>query len=168
MNDDCYYGKYRGKVENNVDQEGLGRVQVSCAAVLGEGKLSWAMPCAPYAGDGVGFFTIPPVGANVWVEFEGGDLDYPIYAGCFWGEASEVPATQAVAAMKVWKTDGFTLTIDDTQNTGSLTIAVNAPVVSSPLSLKFSSSGIEITNGSSKIALTTESVSVNDGALEVT
>ena len=49
------------------------------------------MPCAPFAGSGVGFFALPPVGANVWVEFEGGDPDYPIWSGCFWG-AGEVPA----------------------------------------------------------------------------
>lgn len=80
-----YYGKYRGKVENNIDPMQLGRIQVSAPAVLGDGTLSWAMPCTPYAGSGVGFFAIPPVGANVWVEFEGGDPDYPIWAGCFWG-----------------------------------------------------------------------------------
>ena len=90
-----YFGKYRGKVEYNLDPQQLGRVQVSCPAVLGEGSLSWAMPCAPYGGAGVGFFAIPPTGANVWVEFEGGDPDYPIYSGCFWG-LGEVPASPAV------------------------------------------------------------------------
>lgn len=65
-----YYGKYRGKVENTIDPLMLGRIQVSAPAVLGDGTLSWAMPCTPYAGPGVGFFAIPPVGANVWVEFE--------------------------------------------------------------------------------------------------
>lgn len=76
-----FFGKYRGKVENNIDPMMMGRVQVSVPAVLGDGGLSWAMPCAPYAGSGVGFFAIPPTGANVWVEFEGGDPDYPIWSG---------------------------------------------------------------------------------------
>jgi len=102
MND--FYGKYRGKVENNVDPMQLGRIQVNVPAVLGEGRMSWAMPCVPYAGSGVGFFAIPPNGANVWVEFEGGDPDYPIWSGCFWG-TGEVPAQPAVAEMKVFKTD---------------------------------------------------------------
>lgn len=73
-----FFGKYRGKVESNLDAFQQGRVQVSCPAVLGDGSLSWAMPCAPYAGSGVGFFAVPPNGANVWVEFEGGDPDYQI------------------------------------------------------------------------------------------
>ena len=87
-----YFGKYRGQVEINLDPMMQGRVQVSCAAVLGDGQMSWAMPCSPYGGSGVGFFMIPPVGANVWVEFEGGNIDYPIWSGCFWG-VGEVPAT---------------------------------------------------------------------------
>ncbi len=45
-----FFGKYRGKVENNIDPMLMGRVQVSVAAVLGDGRSSWAMPCAPYAG----------------------------------------------------------------------------------------------------------------------
>ena len=54
-----FFGKYRGKVENNVDPQQQGRVQVSVPAVLGSGSLSWAMPCMPYAGPQVGLFTIP-------------------------------------------------------------------------------------------------------------
>lgn len=65
-----FFGKYRGKVENNIDPMQLGRVQVKVPAVLGDGTMSWAMPCVPYAGSGVGFFAIPPNGANIWVEFE--------------------------------------------------------------------------------------------------
>ena len=65
-----------------------GRVQVAVPAVLGSGRLSWAEACVPYAGDQVGLFAVPPVGANVWVEFEAGDPDHPILAGCFWGAGS--------------------------------------------------------------------------------
>nr|HMP43165.1 phage baseplate assembly protein V [Roseiflexaceae bacterium] len=86
-----FFGKYRGKVEQNVDPLQIGRVQVRVPAVLGEGRMSWAMPCVPYAGPGVGMFAIPPVGASVWVEFEGGDPDYPIWSGCFW-ERGDAPA----------------------------------------------------------------------------
>ena len=70
-----FFGKYRGKVENNLDPLQQGRLQVSVPAVLGEGRLSWAMPSAPFAGPQVGLFAIPPQGANVWVDFEGGDTD---------------------------------------------------------------------------------------------
>ena len=161
-----FFGKYRGKVENNIDPLQLGRVQVSVPAVLGRGKLSWAMPCAPMAGSGVGLFLVPPVGANVWVEFEGGNTEFPILAGCFWG-TGEVPAAPALAQMKVLKTDGITITISDLPGAGGLTIEVNPPVVATPLKLACDSSGIELSNGSSSVKLTPASVSVNDGALQV-
>ena len=116
-----YFGKYRGKVEMNMDPMMQGRVQVSCAAVLGDGQMSWAMPCSPYGGSGVGFFMIPPVGANVWVEFEGGNIDYPIWSGCFWG-VGEAPASPAVPQMKVIKTDTATITLNDLPGAGGITI----------------------------------------------
>jgi hypothetical protein len=177
-----FFGKYRGKVENNIDPLVMGRVQVSVPAVLGEGNLSWAMPCAPYAGAGVGFFAIPPVGANIWVEFEGGDPDNPIWSGGFWG-LGEAPATPAIPQMKVFKTDGVTITISDLPGAGGLTIEVSPPVVALPLKMVFDSTGIQIeaTPGSIKMSpssietklaaasvkLSPVTVSINDGALEV-
>ncbi|HYN19751.1 MAG TPA: phage baseplate assembly protein V [Thermoanaerobaculia bacterium] len=155
-----FYGKYRGTVANNIDPMQMGRLQVTCAAVLGEGKNSWALPCAPFAGKGVGFFALPPKGANVWVEFEGGDPDYPIWSGCFWGKG-EVPAKPAKAEMKVLKTDAVTLTINDTK--GSFTLEMKSP----PLKMVFDSKGIELKNGSSSVKLTAASVKINDEALVV-
>lgn len=161
-----FFGKYRGKVENNLDPLMLGRVQVSVSAVLGDGRLSWAMPCAPYAGAGVGFFAVPPVGANVWVEFEAGDPDYPICSGCFWG-VGEVPALPAIPQMKVLKTDGITLTLSDLPGAGGFTLEVSPPVVPIPLKLVFNAAGIELTNSAASVKLTPVSVSLNNGALEV-
>jgi hypothetical protein len=161
-----FFGKFRGKVENNIDPMQLGRIQVSVPAVLGEGTLSWAMPCAPYAGSGVGFFAVPPTGANVWVEFEAGDPDYPIWSGCFWG-VGEVPVLPALPQMKVWKTDGITLTLSDLPGVGGFTLEVNPPVVATPLKLVFNAAGIELSNAAASVKLTPVSVSVNNGALEV-
>jgi hypothetical protein len=161
-----FFGKYRGTVVNNVDPQQMGRVQVSVPAVLGTGSLSWAMPCAPYAGPGVGFFAVPPVGANVWVEFEGGDPDYPIWSGCFWG-VGETPAVPALAENKVFKTSGVTMTLSDLPGAGGFTLEVGPPLSPTPLKLVLNASGIEISNGSASVKLTPLSVSVNDGALEV-
>ncbi len=138
-----YLGKYRGKVENNIDPMQLGRVQVSVPSVLGDGKLSWAMPCVPYAGKGVGFFAVPPVKANIWVEFEGGNIDYPIWSGCFWG-IGEVPAKPAIEQMKVFKTDSVTLTLSDVPGAGGFKIEVNPPGAALPASINLDSKGIEI------------------------
>lgn len=34
---------------------------------------------------------VPQLGAGVWIEFEQGDPDYPIWVGGFWGSLAEVP-----------------------------------------------------------------------------
>lgn len=161
-----FFGKYRGQVENNIDPMMLGRVQVSVPAVLGSGSLSWAMPCSPYGGNGVGFFAIPPNGANVWVEFEAGDPDYPIWSGCFWG-TGEVPAQPALPFVKVLKTDTMTLKLDDTPGAGGFTLEVNPPVAPGQITVVCNVSGVEISVGAAKITMTPASVSINNGALEV-
>jgi len=163
-----FFGKYRGKVENNIDPMLLGRVQVNVPAVLGSGSLSWAMPCVPYAGNGVGFFMIPPVGANVWVEFEGGDIDYPIWSGCFWG-LGEVPATPAVPQMKIIKMDSITLTMSELPGIGGVTLEVSPPAVALPLKMTFNVQGIKLDAGPlGTVELTPAGVKINSGALEVT
>jgi hypothetical protein len=140
------------------------------------------MPCVPYAGPGVGFFAIPPVGANLWVEFEGGDPDYPIWAGCFWG-LGEVPAMPPMPGMKVFQTDCITLTLSDLPGIGGFTLEVQPPAVAMPLKLVMDTSGVEIScdpaslkvtpmsielsNGAAAVKLSPISVSINDGALEV-
>ncbi|WP_322814457.1 phage baseplate assembly protein V [Chloroflexus sp.] len=158
-----FFGKYRGKVENNIDPLQQGRVQVSVPAVLGDGRLSWAMPCVPFAGNSVGLFLVPPTGANVWVEFEGGDPDYPIWSGCFWAPG-EVPASPALAEMKVWKAATATITINDVPGAGGITIETTTGA-----RIAISATGIEIVNGQgASIKLTGPQISLNDGALEVT
>jgi uncharacterized protein involved in type VI secretion and phage assembly len=87
-----YYGKYRGTVVNNVDPEQLGRIQVMVPDVLGTTLTGWALPCVPLAGMQMGIYVVPIVGSAVWVEFEKGEADLPIWTGGFWGNAGEVPA----------------------------------------------------------------------------
>lgn len=163
-----FFGKYRGKVENNIDPMMLGKIQVSVPAVLGDGSLSWAMPCVPFAGSGVGFFMIPPVGANVWVEFEGGDIDYPIWSGCFWG-VGETPATPAVPQMKIIKMDTISLTLSELPGVGGVTLEVSPPSVALPLKMTFDAQGIKLDAGPlGVVELTPAGVKINSGALEVT
>jgi type VI secretion system (T6SS) baseplate-like injector VgrG len=161
-----FFGKYRGTVTGNVDPLRLARLQVSCPAVLGDGRLSWALPCVPYAGPGVGLVALPPVGAAVWVEFEAGDPDRPIWSGCFWS-TGQLPADAGLPTVKVFRTDGVRIVADDLPGGGGLTISVAPPVVPVPLSISLSGTGIELSGGPSRVALTQTSVSVNNGALEV-
>jgi len=109
-----FFGKYRGKVSNNKDPLGIGRIQAVVEAVAPD-MLNWAMPCTPYAGPQEGFFMMPPVGANVWVEFEGGDPNYPIWSGGFWGEKQDQkpPMDATGPEMKVLQTEKMVLSFDD-------------------------------------------------------
>jgi len=86
-----YYGKYRGTVFNNIDPEQRGRIQAIVPDVSGLIPTSWAMPCMPIAGKLSGVYVVPQIGSGIWIEFEQGDPDYPIWTGCFWGIAAEVP-----------------------------------------------------------------------------
>lgn len=87
-----YFGKYRGFVTDNEDPDRLGRLKLIVPSLLETSELEWALPCMPFGGlPEYGFFMIPEVGAQVWVEFEQGNLAYPIWTGTFWQPESEVP-----------------------------------------------------------------------------
>jgi hypothetical protein len=92
-----YWGKYRGVVRVPVDPEMRGRLMVAVEDVWGPNVSSWALPCLPYAGLSLGMYVVPPVNANVWVEFLHGHPDYPIWTGFWWGSAAATPKTQAAA-----------------------------------------------------------------------
>ena len=87
-----FYGKYRGMVISNIDPMQQGRLMVQVPDVGGLIPGTWAMPCVPIAGIQNGMFALPIPGSGVWVEFEQGDPDFPIWVGGFWGSAAEVPA----------------------------------------------------------------------------
>jgi uncharacterized protein involved in type VI secretion and phage assembly len=167
-----YFGKYRGKVVDNVDATRKGRLKVHVPAVLG-GLHVWAMPCVPYAGDGVGFLSIPAVDAGVWVEFEGGDPSFPIWVGCFWadGEAPE----QANPDVKTWKSEQLVVRLDDANaeleiaadDGASIAITTEAVTAAGDTKHTVSPSGVAGEAGAQKTELTAASFSVNSGALEV-
>lgn len=156
-----FYGKYRGVVRDNRDPQQRGRIRALVPDVFGEDLSGWALPCTPYAGKNVGLFLVPPQDASVWIEFEHGDPEYPVWSGCFWAEG-EAPAGEATK--KVLKTEIGTLTIDDTAGSGSITIATTAG-----MKIVVNSSGITIDDGQgASVKLSGPRVSINDGALEVT
>ncbi len=167
-----YYGKYRGTVINNIDPLQIGRIQVSVpdvSVIPG----TWAMPCLPIAGKQEGVFMVPQIGAGVWVEFEQGNPDYPIWVGGFWGSAAEVPA---LALVPPAIPPGQNIVVQTTaQNT--LVLSDSAPTpVSGGIVLKSTTgamivvndSGIYIQNGKgASITLIGPTVTVNMGALVV-
>jgi uncharacterized protein involved in type VI secretion and phage assembly len=166
---DKFYGKYRGMVLNNVDPMMIGRVQVQVPDVLGLGISSWAMPCVPIAGPQMGVYVIPLISSGVWVEFEGGDPDYPIWSGCFWGSTAEVPPL-AFAGLPV--SPNIVL-----QTTGQSTIVVSdLPGPTGGIMLKsltgasiiVNDTGIYIQNGKgASIIMAGPTVTINNGALTI-
>jgi hypothetical protein len=118
------YGKYRGTVADVDDPQQVGRIKVLVPAVLGTEVSPWAEPCAPYTGPGLGFYAVPPVGAAVWVEFEGGNPGRPIWSGGHWA-SGELPTdpdgTTAAPPLKVWRSEsGLLLALDDDGHTATL------------------------------------------------
>ncbi|HEX2209184.1 MAG TPA: phage baseplate assembly protein V [Longimicrobium sp.] len=165
-----FWGKYRGKVILNLDPENRGRVQVSCPAVLGTNLLSWAMPCVPMAGLMAGTYAIPPVNANVWVEFEGGDPEKPIWTGCFWG-TGELP-TRALQTPQ--PAGPIVIQAPNTQNRvvvgGSPADGITLETVAGPAGpmVKVDATGITIQDGAGgMITIKAGAVTVNMGALMI-
>lgn len=122
-----FYGKYRGVVTDVDDPENMGRIQANVPEILGDEVSPWALPCAPYSGDGMGAYAVPPVGTGVWIEFEAGDPARPIWTGCWWGR-DQLPeneeGTQAHPAVKIFRTEsGTLLTMDDDNQVISLSDA---------------------------------------------
>jgi len=152
-----FYGKYRGVV-TDVDASTM-RVKASVPSVLPNGGTGWAMPCVPYAGPQVGVIMLPEVGSGVWIEFEGGDVSYPIWVGGYW-HTGEVPS-EASATVKSIITTAGSLAMDTDAGSITLTDAQQNTVV-------LDSSGVTSTSGASSVAIGASGVNVNDGALEVT
>ena len=98
MNENLKFtGMYRAKVLDNLDPEMLGRIRAEIYPMLigintAQGldgidgieteQLPWAVPAMPLssgAGVGVGSFAVPTVGSFVFVFFEEGDINQPVY-----------------------------------------------------------------------------------------
>lgn len=167
-----FYGKYRGVVLNNLDPMMRGRIQVQVPGIVMPPS-TWAEPCLPIAGRSEGFYAVPQLGAGVWVEFEQGDPDYPIWVGGFWGSAAELPV-MAHAPPPI--PPGQNIVIQSTlQN--SVVISDSAPTpISGGITLKSATgamivvndSGIYINNGKgASIMMVGPTITVNNGALVV-
>ena len=155
-----YFGKYRGTVANNIDPMQKGRLQVAVPAVYGTNQLTWALPCTPFAGSGYGLYMIPDIGTNIWVEFEGGDINAPIWSGCFWGDG-ECPGQ--LPQIKIIKTQAATITLDEVNPASP--VVIETP---SGNRITISAQGITLESASgAKVELSGPQVSVNNGALEV-
>ena len=171
-----FLGKYRATVLNNIDLDKRGRLQLMIPDVLGIVPSTWAEACVPLAGPtgpfSMGVYMVPPIGAGVWVEFEQGDINYPVWVGCRWGGPTDIP-TDANAGlpaspsivMQTLAQHAFVISdMPPTPVTGGIMLKtlLGAMVV-------VNDSGIYITNGKgATISLVGPAVTINNGALVVT
>ena len=167
-----FFGKYRGTVINNIDPMQMGRIMAQVPAVSALLPTTWCMPCYPLAGTGSGTSFVPQLRSAVWVEFEGGDPDYPIWTGCFYGVGAERPtdaaASNPVSPSIVLQSQLLNaVVISDlppTPGTGGIILKS-----STGASIVVNDSGIYIDNmKGAKIYLTGPTVTINNGALAIT
>lgn len=152
-----FFGKYRGVV-TDIDAGTL-RIKAKVPAVLADQPTGWARACVPFAGPDMGIAFLPEIGSGVWIEFEGGDVSYPIWVGCFWHDGEQpsdatasVKAIVTKAGQKIlFDEDGGTITVTD-QNNNTITLG---------------SDGILLERGGSQIDIGDAEVNINQGALEV-
>jgi uncharacterized protein involved in type VI secretion and phage assembly len=155
-----FYGLYRGIVADNDDPSRLGRIKAQVPSVLGDVQTGWCMPCVPYAGDQVGIAFLPEVGSGVWIAFEGGDVSYPVWVGCFWRN-DELPPDVEPDVKVIVTTAPLELKLDDSDGSVTLTDSNGNTV-------QLDSDGITLSKSGQQVVVSDSSVSVNDGALEVT
>jgi uncharacterized protein involved in type VI secretion and phage assembly len=153
-----FYGKYRGIVAE-VDATTC-RIKATVPAVLDDAQTGWCMPCVPYAGLQRGIAFLPEAGSGVWIEFEGGDVSYPVWTGCYWrdGEAPEgigpnVKVIVTAAGLKlILNDDEVNITISDPN--GNMVTLNEAGITLSKAEVQ-------------QIVIGDANVTINDGALVV-
>lgn len=154
-----YFGKYRGIVTDVDDPNNQCRIRATVAAVLGEHASAWAMPSAPFAGDGHGMVMLPAVGSGVWIEFEAGQLDSPIWSGAWWAQ-DQRPDPQGAGVRVIVSEKGHKFVLDDDND--EVTIAHSGGP-----EIKMTDSEIVLTCGSCEIKIATDNISINDGQIKI-
>lgn len=170
-----FLGKYRATVTQNIDPDQRGRLQVSVPDVLGPIPSTWAEACVPLAGPtgfAMGVYMVPPIGAGVWVEFERGDPNYPVWVGCRWGGTADIPplaltgipASPNIVMQTLGKHLAMLSDAPPTPATGGIVLQSMTGAM-----IVVNDSGIYIDNGKgATITLVGPTVMVNNGALAVT
>jgi uncharacterized protein involved in type VI secretion and phage assembly len=169
--DEKFLGKYRGTVVSNLDPKQIGRLQVIVPDVSNISLTSWAMPSLPYGGINSGLFSIPSVGTGVWIEFEQGDSDYPIWVGTYFGSAAEVPKLAQTAPAPI-----PAITLQTPLKNGVVVADGAGPMGVGGITLQSATgatiavndTGIIISNGKgAQITLIGKTVDINIGALTI-
>jgi uncharacterized protein involved in type VI secretion and phage assembly len=152
-----FYGKYRGTVTDVGDDA---RIRALVPAVLGDQKTGWCLPCVPYAGPDRGIAFLPEVDSGVWIEFEGGDVSYPIWVGAYWHDG-ELPSGLK-PAVKIIRTKGkHEIILDDDNNSMTIRDSHGNKVI-------LDQKGIAIVREQGTIEVSNRRIKFNDDGMEVT
>jgi hypothetical protein len=154
-----YFGKYRGIVTDVGDPNNQCRIRATVPAVLGEQACGWAMPAAPFGGDGHGMVMLPKVGSGVWIEFEAGRLDNPIWSGAWWASGQR-PDPQGDGVRVIVSEKGHKFILDDDSDEVKL-IHGSGPEIT------MTGSEIVLTCGACEIKITNDNISLNNGLIKV-
>jgi hypothetical protein len=155
---DQYFGKYSAIVKDNRDADKLGVLQVSVPTIFPPDELVPARAALPY-----GMFFVPENDTQIWVEFEGGDTEFPIWtgvqhiAGTWAPEAAKNPPT-----VRAFKTPtGHLLIFDDTSDSASVVLTDGKHAHQ----LTFDKDGITLTDGDHKhvVKLDDSGIKITDG-----
>jgi hypothetical protein len=154
-----HFGKYRGIVTDVDDPDDRFRIRATVDSLLNGQACGWALPAVPFAGDGHGMVMLPKVGSGVWIEFEAGRLDNPIWSGAWWAHGQRpAPAGQAVRVIVSEK--GHQVILDDEADELKL-------VHGSGPSITLTGSEIVLTCGACEIRIGNEAISLNNGLIKV-
>jgi Type VI secretion system/phage-baseplate injector OB domain len=166
-----HWGKYRGTVISNEDITFSGRLLVSVPGIV---ISNWALPCVPFTDVEMGTFVRPRIGANVWVEFERGDPDKPIWVGCWWGEgqipflAEESNAVPALPVVTIESaTAGISICDEPIYAGGETPGNVNIVADDGAVTIVLAPDGVSITAPQVTITATTFSVITPSGTFTV-
>lgn len=155
-----YFGKYGGVVLDNDDPLQLARLKVRVPALMQDAEIGWARPALPFAGPGHGHVMVPEADAMVWVEFEAGNLDQPIWSGCFYAENQSAPGPSAPGGHVIATPQGHRVVLDDDGDKLVVTHSGGAM-------LEMTATEVTLQIGASKMVLSNTAITFNDGVLKI-
>lgn len=146
-----FYGVAIAEVIGNLDQTGLGRVQLRLPWL--SGYQPWARVAVLSAGSNRGTYFIPQTGDEVLVAFNHGEITEPFVIGSLWNGRDQTPRSGAMdpVATRVIRTPaGHEIELDDTAQSITIVSASGQKVLLDPQQIVLSAG-----SGAAKLTLTT-------------
>lgn len=122
-----YYGSYRAFVVDNQDEDRLGRLKLRIPHLNANiDDDTWAFPSGVWGGKDYGIQMLPEIGDMVWVEYEYGNADYPVWkhAGYALDELPEEFSTVSHYGFKTPK--GSLILINDNKDEENILVKLNS------------------------------------------